>query len=111
MNLHKIIINRRSGCIHNQHCESVKQMKESNKYIQYITSIKELDNVVYCNHCMKKKEQIKLEEMKYQYKRKVLRRRKERDLNRIEEKYNQKEVLLKEKYHKNIELLNNSHKL
>lgn len=111
MDLYKIIINKRSGCIHNRHCESVKQMKESNKDIQYITDIEELENMVYCNHCMKRKEQIKLEKIKYQHKLKILIKHREHELNQIKENYNQKEMLLKKKYHENIELLNNSFKL
>ena len=83
----QIIINKRSGVIHTRDCESVKQMKGSNKDIEFVNDISQIENNKPCGHCLKKRDLKKIYTMEYERKKKTLEEKRDYEHRQIDFKY------------------------
>ena len=105
LEIDQIIINRRSLVVHTKNCESVKQMKESNKDLIPAKTVEDLKKGALCGHCIKKRD------MEYLYKAELNRRvglvekRRKRDHQRVDDKYDAKIKELEKHYHEQLEEL------
>ena len=101
--LNQIVINKRSGIIHTKKCEAVTQMKKSNKHIELIKNINQIENKKPCGHCLRKRDLKKIYAKEYKRRKKQEEERRQRDHQRIDHKYDSKQETLHEIYLENIE--------
>lgn len=80
----QIIINKRSGVIHTRDCESVKQMKGSNKDIEFVNDISQIEDTKPCGHCLKKRDLKKIYTMEYERKKKILEEKRDYEHRQID---------------------------
>lgn len=100
--LKKIVLNKRSGVIHTRDCESVKQMKGSNKHIEMVEDIKQIEDSKPCGHCLKKRDLKKIYTEEYERRKKVLVEKREREHRQVDFKYDGKLAKLKANYEESI---------
>ncbi|MBR0472389.1 MAG: hypothetical protein IJI98_06785 [Methanosphaera sp.] len=102
MELKQIVLNKRSGVIHTRDCESVKQMKGSNKHIELVKDVNQIENKKPCGHCLRKRDLKKIYKKEYKRRKKVLEERRKRDHKRVDQKYDAKQEKLREDYEESI---------
>ncbi|WP_302290259.1 hypothetical protein [Methanosphaera stadtmanae] len=98
----QIIINKRSGVIHTRDCESVKQMKGSNKDIEFVNDISQIEDTKPCGHCLKKRDLKKIYTMEYERKKKILEEKRDYEHRQIDFKYEGKLAKLEANFKEKI---------
>ena len=98
----QIIINKRSGVIHTRDCESVKQMKGSNKDIEFVNDISQIEDTKPCGHCLKKRDLKKIYTMEYEIKKKILEEKRDYEHRQIDFKYEGKLAKLEANFKEKI---------
>ena len=83
----QIVINKRSGVIHTRDCESVKQMKGSNKDIEFVDDITTIEETKPCGHCIKKRDLKKIYTIEYERKKQILEEKRDYEHRQIDFKY------------------------
>lgn len=99
----EIVINRRSGVVHTKNCEAVKQMKESNKDLTPAKNIEEIEQNNPCGHCIKKRDMELLYKAEYQRRVSQIEKRRQRDHDLIDKKYDEKLEKVERIYKENIQ--------
>lgn len=100
--LKKIVINKRSGVIHTRDCESVKQMKNENMFVDNVTDIKQIEEGSPCGHCIKKRNLRKIYTEDYLNKKEILEEKRDSELRMVELKYESKLAHIKAIYEEKI---------
>lgn len=98
----QIVINKRSGVIHTRDCESVKQMKGSNKDIEFVKDITEIELSKPCGHCIKKRDLRYIYTMEYERKKQILEEKRDYEHRQIDFKYDGKLSKLEAKFREKI---------
>ena len=106
LELSQIVINKRSGIIHTKNCESVKQMKEENKRLSKVTSMSDMEDTKPCGHCIKKRDLKTLYTEDYERRKQLIEKRRERDHQKIDEKYDNRLDKLETTYRENMQGIN-----
>lgn len=102
MELKQIILNKRSGVIHTRDCESVKQMKGSNKHVELVKDVSQIEQSKPCGHCIRKRDLREIYRKEYERRKKVLEEKRERDHRQVDFKYDHKLEKLRQNYEENI---------
>ena len=102
MELKQIVLNKRSGVIHTRDCESVKQMKGSNKHVELVKDVSQIENNKPCGHCIRKRDLKKIYTEEYERRKKVLEEKRERDHRQVDYKYDSKLEKLRLNYEESI---------
>ena len=103
--LKKIVINTRSGVIHTRDCESVKQMKGSNKDIEFVEDISQIENNKPCGHCIKKRDLKKIYTIEYERKKQILEEKRDYEHRQTDFKYEGKLAKIEADYKRKIAAL------
>lgn len=105
MKFKNIIINKKSRCIHDRRCQSVKLMKESNKRLRQIKPEDLTTNIKFCQHCMKNEDMKKVLRYKYLHNKDKLKNEESLKHQQISHEYKLKRQKLIRSYMKSIEKL------
>ena len=105
MKLSQILVNKRSKYVHTKNCESVKQMKNSNVHLERVVRPEQLQGLKMCGHCMKKVDFKEFYREDFRRRKALIEKRRQRDIERVNKKYDDKIVELRDDYHEKIESL------
>ena len=108
MELKKIVINKRSGCLHTRDCESIKQMKEENKKVLAVPTVDQLEEAKPCGHCLKKRDLRKIHIEEYERKRLSPEEKRKYEHKEVDFKYDNKLRSIKRKFEQQIRSLGDS---
>lgn len=100
--LKQIVINKRSGVLHTKDCESVKQMKASNKHIEEVEDLSQVKDKTTCGHCLRKVDLSKVYTENYERRKKVLEEKRARDHRQVDFKYDRKLEKLEADYKESL---------